>query len=1105
MILQRSFPSLLTRRLMTGVCLPVWWAACIANPATAQQAIGVVPEREGAQTVPQAGPQGARDAQVDPDSDFGTDTGGGEPTGSAAQPDSEIVVSGVRLRGQLDVPQAPLLELGEEDIAAEGVASIAELVTQITNQTGSARGRGGGGRPIILVNGIRTGSFRELFQYPPEALAKVEVFPEEVAVRFGFPPDQRVINLILKEDYASREIELEFEGPARGGNYSREQEFGYLQIADGARINVNFTARDTSLLTEEERDIIQTQGSISDLASDPDQAQFRSLVADSRQLEANVSWAKAFLASGISLSANANYQRNDSLSLDGLNLVTLTDADGQSLLRTFGEDDPLERRFSSDTAAFAGSLTAPVNAFRLTSTIDATLTENTTEIDRRFDTSELELAALEGALAIDGELPSLAPAGSDTARARILDAVNLNTLSGPIADLPAGELLATFDVGYSWNRIDSFDTRSSGANRLTRGNIQTGANFVIPLTSRRAGVADALGSFTLNAQVGLEQLSDFGTLGDYNVSLNWQPSDNLDLSATYILREVAPSLANLGNPQITNFNVPVFDFTTGETVLASVTTGGNPDLLAETQRDWKFAANWELPFIENTRFTVEYIRNRSDNVVSAFPQITSAIEAAFPDRITRDETGRLIALDRRSVSFAETRADRLQFQLSTRGSFGAGSEERGGFGGRGSGGRGGARGGARSDDSGGRGGPADAGGERGGPPAGASGEARGETVDRRAAFMAFRSRVCADDGLDFLTRLVEAANRGEDLEAILPGARPEQVQRILSRVRGPDALIKPELIEQFRAQVCSLDPAMFDGAGAGGVPADGGGLAGSAGGQQFEAVRARLCADGGLAEMRALVARIEAGEDVSAMFPGVNSEFIKFALDRARAPDGTIPDAALEQFRTRICSVQTPPGAGGVEQGRPPGGGQASGQASAQGGPGGPGFNPFGQGRDSGWRYFANLTHTIELQNEILIAPGVPVLDQLDGDATGQFGLARHSTRLEAGVFGKGVGMRLSGRYTGPARLDGSDLPGSTDIFFDDLATFDLRVFTNIDQLTGSSSPLLKNVRVSLRVDNVFDAQLAVRDENGETPINYQPFLIDPVGRFIGIDLRKLF
>ncbi len=1061
--------------LLSGVCVATLGVPGTPTLARASDELAEV----GAQPVPDTGPGAQPDARGDgsdlQDTDLQTGSGAGPVTDLDGPGGGEIVVQGVRLRGQLNVGQAPLLELGEAEIAAEGVASIADLVTQISNQTGSARGRGGG-RPVILVNGIRIGSFRELFQYPPEALAKVEVFPEEVAVRFGFPPDQRVINLILKDDYSSREIELEFEGPARGGYFVNEQEFGYLKIADGARINLNLTAQDTSLLTEAERGIIQTPGSVSLIPGDPDPAGFRSLIADSRNLEANLSWAKALIDSGISLSANANYQRNDTRSLDGLNTVFLTNDPtnrNAGIFRTFGGDDPLERRTASDTGAIAGSLTAPLNAFRLTSTFDGSLSETTTQIDRRFDTQAFINAALAGTLALDGELPTGAEAGFETAFSRNLSAVNQNTLNGPLADLPGGELLATFDLGYSWNRIESADTRTLQQGQLTRGNINTGANLVIPITSRRNGFADALGSFTLNTQIGLERLSDFGTLGGYNISLNWAPTDTLDLSATYIYREVAPSLQALGNPQITNFNVPVFDFVNGETVLAEVTTGGNPDLPPETQRDWKFAANWELPFIEDTRFTVEYIRNRSDNVTSAFPQITADIEAAFGDRITRDGAGTLIALDRRAVNFAQTRSERLQFQLSTRGSFGGSQRDEGA---RGGGGRG----------EGGRGGPPGA----SGPPGGGADD-RPEG-DRRAGFMAFRERVCADDGLTVIRQLVDTARDGGDVSTIVPGLTSEAVQRILSRFGGGEAAeVTDEQLAQFRERLCSMDPAMFSGRPGGPVGEGPGGDGPRS--EQFAALRARVCGDDGLTEMRKLVAAIERGDDLSEALPGVDPQFLKMILDRQRGPDGTIPDAALEQFRTRICAAEGAPG--GASQG-------------GQGGPpaGGVAFNPFGgRGDAGGWRYFVNLTHTIELANEILIAPGVPELDQLDGEATGAFGLPRQSSRLEAGLFGKGLGMRLSAQYTGSTRLDGSGLPGSSDLFFDDLATFDIRVFSNIDELTGSTSKALKNVRVSFRMDNIFDAQRVVRDENGATPINYQPFVIDPVGRFVGMDIRKLF
>ena len=376
--------------------------------------------------------------------------------------------------------------------------------------------------------------------------------------------------------------------------------------------------------------------------------------------------------------------------------------------------------------------------------------------------------------------------------------------------------------------------------------------------------------------------------------------------------------------------------------------------------------------------------------------------------------------------------------------------------------------------------------------------------------MALREKVCADDGLAFLNRLVTASRNGEDIGQIAPGLPPQMVERILARMGGGEGEVSEERLAAARERICSRDPAAMrgrPGAAGGARPGRPEGVAARPNAQQMEAMQARLCGDDGLVEMRKLVGMIERGEDVSEILPGMDPEFLKFGLDRLRGEDGTISDEGLKRIRSRICASAGSQGAGGNAQagaaGRPGAGG--GGQPQGRSGGGAPGFNPLARGRGGGWRYFANLTHTIELQNEILIAPGVGVLDQLDGDATGAFGLPRHTSRLEAGLFGKGIGFRLSGRYTGETRLNGSGLPGSSDLFFGDLVTFSLRSFINVDQLTGSNDPILKNVRVSLRMDNVFDGQRSVRDQNGDTPVNFQPFVIDPVGRFVGIDIRKLF
>lgn len=1037
---------------------------------------------------------------------------------------NEIVVRSGRIRGQLVVDQAPLLQLDETQISAEGVTSIADLIAQISARTGSARGRGGGGQPVILVNGIRIGSFREFANYPPEALAKVEVFPEEVAQRFGFPPDRRVINLVLKDKYSNRQIDLEYEMPTRGGYSRNEQQFGLLKIANGGRINANLQVQDTNLLTEAERGIRQTAGSISTVAGDPDQAVYRSLLADTLGIEGNVSWAKAIIESGTALSANLNYKRDESRSLDGLNSIVLTAPGGASAVRTFGAETPLARRSATDTLSAAGSLNKPVNNFRLTSTFDASLAETTTEIDRRLTPQQLAVfsnAAAAGTLALNGPLPANTANGFDTARSRVITASTLNTLQGPIVTLPAGDLLATFDVRLDWQKIESSDTRTASATDLTRRNLSTGVNLVVPLTSRRDEVAGALGDFTLNLQAGIDSYSDFGTLGDWNAGVTWKPFSKLDLSATYIWREVAPTLNALGAPQIDTFNVPVFDFVRGETALATVRTGGNPNLPAETQRDWKFAANWELPFWENTRLTVEYIRNRSSDVVSAFPQVTSEIEAAFPGRIVRaprqpgEAVGRLLSVDRRSVSFASTKSDRLQFTLSTNGSIGAPAG--GGFGGGGFGGGGG--GGPRSGGGAGGGamiigGPPAGARPAGAPPMGApgGGGSFAPSPMQREQFLAFRTRLCADDGLAFMQKLVAAVDSGADISADFPGIDTKALGPMLARFRGADGKIDSARLEQFRSRICSIDPALLGGApgaaGGGGPrmvmqggPGAPGGAPSAAGGMPsgFAAFRERACGTNGTEAIAALVAKIDRGEDVSAELPGIDPAFIKLALDRSRRPDGTIPPEAIAQFQQRFCAAAPAPA---------PGGAPAAGTGAAGGGApaGGPAFNPLAAGRQfQGWRYFANLVHTIELANEILIAPGLAPLDQLDGQATSAFGQPRNSSRLEVGLFGKGMGFRLSGVYTGSTRLDGSGLPGSTDIIFDDIVTFNLRVFTNLGEMVGKNEGLLKDLRVSLIADNLFDAQRKVRDSSGNTPVNYQPFVIDPLGLYVGIDIRKLF
>ena len=74
--------------------------------------------------------------------------------------------------------------------------------------------------------------------------------------------------------------------------------------------------------------------------------------------------------------------------------------------------------------------------------------------------------------------------------------------------------------------------------------------------------------------------------------------------------------------------------------------------------------------------------------------------------------------------------------------------------------------------------------------------------------------------------------------------------------------------------------------------------------------------------------------------------------------------------------------------------------------------------------------------------------------------------------------------------------------------TFDLRLFANLEQqkwLTGETPGFFKGARLSLRVDNLFNTRQDVVDGNGVTPTRFQPALIDPLGRTVSLEFRKLF
>lgn len=690
----------------------------------------------------------------------------GEPTITEQPEDAlatDIVVTAERIRGSVDTDVPPVEELSEADVAAVGGGSIADVLAAIAPQTGSGRGRGGG-QPVILLNGRRISGFRELRDLPPEAIKQVQVFPDEVALQYGFRPDQRVINFILKDNFASFGTEVEYAQPQDGGQSNKEFEATFTRIGPDTRINIDIEYETGSSLTESERDIITSSGSVlaldgnvtglgfggeidpalsaltgrfvtqagvpagsnpgltqfagtAGILNDNDVGRFRTLIPQTERFEVNSTWSKS-LSPQSSVSLNANYQLEGSASLQGLAGASFVLPETSpfspfsqdvTISRYFDTPRALERESEVHTTNFGGSYINALAGWNWSVTGDYARVDSETRSTRNVDFAALRAAVLDGttnpfADGFGSNLVFVAPDLSDS----LSQTANLrSTLSGSFLRLPAGEVRTTFASGFTRQMLDSETFRSGVVNdvNLRRNIMNHSVNLDVPITEREAGIGRNIGEFALNSNIGFSELSDFGRLVEYGIGLRWSPHKDLSFSASLIGDENAPGIGQLGNPILVTPNVATYDFIRGESIFVNVTTGGNPLLVGEKRKDIKLGVNWSPSKIEGLGIQVEYFKNDSRNTTASFPLLTPEIESAFPGRVVRDASGRLVSIDQRPVNFDREQSQRVRWGFNVSGGIGPQQQGGGPLGGRP--GAGGPRGG-------GGGGPGMGGGGRGG-------------------------------------------------------------------------------------------------------------------------------------------------------------------------------------------------------------------------------------------------------------------------------------------------------------------------------------------------------------------------------------------------------
>ncbi|UIJ43974.1 TonB-dependent receptor [Sphingomonas cannabina] len=621
-----------------------------------------------------------------------------------------------------DASVAPETELSESDIEIYGADSIGELIQNIKPLINDQQ-------PVLLVNGKRIGTAAGIAGFPPEALARLAILPPEAAARYGYPSDQRVVNLVLKKQFVSWHAETGVTLPTAGGRDSERLSVGRVVIDGQTQWNAQAqVSRDSSLLKSERRsprrtpvdlaghiegvnggeidpELSQLTGRPVTIAGIPPSAVFQPPVLGDFAATADaVRWGdpndyETLLPSTRSLSFNAGVTRplgsfsgslninattGNSAQLHGLATTAVTlpagspwspFADDVVLVRGLEGARALRNTQRTQTLGMSLSLSGAIGDWQTTVIANYMRSRSNGIFERGIDGAEIQDL-------IDGNDPSFDPYGPwqkdrllidrNRSRSESLN-VQLN-VSKAIFSLPAGQVSSNFSAVASRSnavnsRIDDA-TGMTSRNAAQRDRLNIQELISIPIASRSTGVLAPLGDLSAELSGSVETGTNVRPQPQFTGRLIWSPFPILQLRGSFSYEEMAPSVDLLDGPRVETVT-QIYDFVRQEVADPVLITGGNPDLQRGSRRNLSFNGMLRPFGSQVATINLGYQRQVADGGVASFPTFTPAVEAVFPERVTRDASGRLVAIDARPINIIRDLSEQLTtslvLRLSTKG------------------------------------------------------------------------------------------------------------------------------------------------------------------------------------------------------------------------------------------------------------------------------------------------------------------------------------------------------------------------------------------------------------------------------------------------------
>lgn len=634
------------------------------------------------------------------------------------RPLSDDIVVTAQRRGEAEVSAET--EFSQDEIAGYGADSIDEILDLLAPLMGAS-----GEEPVILVNGKEIGFDRSILAYPPEVLNRIAVLKAEAAGHYGHPSGRRVVNLVLKNNYASRQTEAAVHWATEGGQYGGDITASQMAIAGETRWNVQGRASLDSALRKSARNVAAEGGPIdlvgyitpvgreeidpvlSEMAGTPvvvaaipenvgDEPpplaafaaganrvhpvageRFETLLPSRRNLSLTFGGSRALGPFDASLSVNATSSHSSRRRGVPMTSVILpadsfwSPFSGEVLLiRPLAGDRTLRSENSARSLSLSLTLSGTLGPWRTTFSGSYARSWADSRLEQGIDTHLVQTLIDANDRAFNPYAPWPERLLSVTGGRSDSESMGLRlNLARPLLELPAGPVTANLSAdasrdSSSYRGLD--DSNSEVAPDVyTREHLGGELSFSIPVARRGTEFLGAMGDLTVDLSLGGQMATGSGLRRQYGGGFTWSPASLLEVLGAFKHREVVPSSEQLGAPRVETTR-RIYDFVRQEVAEPLWITGGNPLLHRGSRQSFSFDVRvrpFDSPLLS---VNIGYRQNSGEGAVAPFPELTPTTEAAFPERIVRDAEGRLRSVDARAINIAATRSAELVSGIALR-------------------------------------------------------------------------------------------------------------------------------------------------------------------------------------------------------------------------------------------------------------------------------------------------------------------------------------------------------------------------------------------------------------------------------------------------------